>query len=231
MTTVLKEWAVVIEALARGEQLFLLRKGGIAEGKRGFELKHQEFLFFPTWEHQHAGLVRPEYHALLDGLKPQRNDTLDLTYWGRVSDIVPAPRSVEQMRLLEPHHIWTDGFIQKRYQYRPDLPLKPGDRAAPPAAGARLHSYRSPLCRLSLVGRPGGGRRGRTDARRPTRRAIRGSSGAAAHETFRRRSGLKLVPSTALLLTRQLRPRSHVFSHLANHYRSVVAICPLFCGY
>ena len=123
MRTALKEWAAVIEALARGEQLFLLRKGGIAEGKQGFEVKHHEFLFFPTWEHQHAGLVRPEYHALLDGLKPQRNDTLDLTYCGRVSDIVPAPRSVEQMRLLEPHHIWTNGFIEKRYQYRPDLPL------------------------------------------------------------------------------------------------------------
>ena len=123
MTTALKEWAVVIEALARGEQLFLLRKGGIAEGKQGFELKYPEFLFFPTLEHQHAGLVRPKYHTLLDGLKPQRDDTLDLAYWSRVSDIVPAPRSIEQMRLLEQHHIWTDGFIEKRYQYRPDLPL------------------------------------------------------------------------------------------------------------
>ena len=123
MRTALKEWAVVIEALARGEQFLLLRKGGIAEGKRGFELKHHEFLFFPTCEHQHADLVRPEYHALLHEHRPQRDDTLALTYWGRVSDIVPAPRSIERMRLLEPHHIWTDSHIRKRYQYRPDLPL------------------------------------------------------------------------------------------------------------
>ena len=37
MKTALKEWAVLVEALAEGGQTFLLRKGGIAEGKRGFE--------------------------------------------------------------------------------------------------------------------------------------------------------------------------------------------------
>ena len=123
MRTALKEWAVVTEALARGNQLFLLRKGGIAEGRRGFELKHHEFLFFPTTEHQHADWVRPEHHTLFDEPGTQQVDSLDLTYRGQVSDIVPAPLSVEQMRVLEPHHIWTDGFIQKRYKYRPDLPL------------------------------------------------------------------------------------------------------------
>ena len=66
MTTALKEWAVVVAALARGDQFFLLRKGGIAEGKHGFELQHREFLFFPTWEHQHADWVRPEYGSLFD---------------------------------------------------------------------------------------------------------------------------------------------------------------------
>ena len=123
MKTALKEWAVVIEALARGYQIFLLRKGGIAEGKRGFELNHRDFLFFPTWEHQHIDLIRPEYHPLLRRLRPQQDDTLELRYRGQVTDVVPAPESFDQMRLLEQHHIWTHGQLQKRYHYRPDLAL------------------------------------------------------------------------------------------------------------
>jgi hypothetical protein len=31
-----KEWALVCEALGRGEQTIILRKGGIAEGRGGF---------------------------------------------------------------------------------------------------------------------------------------------------------------------------------------------------
>ena len=123
MKTALKEWAVVIEALARGYQIFLLRKGGIAEGKRGFELKHRDFLLFPTWEHQHIDLIRPQYHPLLRQLGRRQDDTLELLYRGQVTDVVPAPESLDQMRLLEQHHIWTDGHLQKRYDYRPDLAL------------------------------------------------------------------------------------------------------------
>ena len=123
MKTALKEWAAVIEALAGGHQIFLLRKGGIAEGKRGFELKHRDFLFFPTWEHQHIDWIRPQYHPLLQQLRPQQDDTLELRYRGQVTDVVPAPESFDQMRLLEQHHIWTDGHLQKRYDYRPDLAL------------------------------------------------------------------------------------------------------------
>ena len=122
MRTALKEWSVVTEALARGEQLFLLRKGGISEGKEGFELKHREFLFFPTWEHQHTDLIRPEYHRLLGKLRPPPNNALVLRYCGEVSDIVRAPRSPEPICRLG-DHVWSGAYLRKRYEYRPDLPL------------------------------------------------------------------------------------------------------------
>ena len=32
--TAFKEWAVIVEALGQGEQIVILRKGGIAEGRR-----------------------------------------------------------------------------------------------------------------------------------------------------------------------------------------------------
>src|SRR5205823_8851132 len=61
-----KEWAMVCEALGRGRQSIILRKGGIAEGRDGFSFKHNEFLLFPTWFHEqpqkvrHSGLEMPD---------------------------------------------------------------------------------------------------------------------------------------------------------------------------
>ena len=34
-----KEWAVVVDALLRGEQVIILRKGGLREGRGGFFTK------------------------------------------------------------------------------------------------------------------------------------------------------------------------------------------------
>ncbi|MGH9628683.1 MAG: DUF1802 family protein, partial [Bryobacteraceae bacterium] len=65
MNIALKEWASVVSALGTGRQILLLRKGGIVEARRGgFELRHHEFLFFPTYEHQHADSLKPELSAL-----------------------------------------------------------------------------------------------------------------------------------------------------------------------
>ncbi len=127
MKTALKEWAVVIEAIAAGHQTFLLRKGGIAEASPGFEpgLKpaHREFLAFPTWEHQHLDAVRPEFHHLFSKIAKPKPDQLEIRYMGEVTDVLTAPHSRLQIDHLTPRHIWTDTYIGKRYDYRPDLPL------------------------------------------------------------------------------------------------------------
>lgn len=122
MNVALKEWAVVIEALAQGKQSFLLRKGGIAEGKRGFELKHHRFLFFPTWEHQQQDWIRPEYHDLFQSLKPAEADTLVISRGAEVQDVRLAPADISEL-LAADNHIWAEPYLRMRYEYRPDLPL------------------------------------------------------------------------------------------------------------
>ena len=47
-----KEWTLVCDALGRGEQSIILRKGGIAEGRAGFRFQHPEFLLLPTLFHE-----------------------------------------------------------------------------------------------------------------------------------------------------------------------------------
>ena len=38
----------MIDALGRGEQIIILRKGGIHEGRGGFQVDQPEFWLFPT---------------------------------------------------------------------------------------------------------------------------------------------------------------------------------------
>src|SRR5207237_10577046 len=53
-----KEWSLVCDALGRGRQSVILRKGGIAEGRGGFSFRHREFFLFPTFIHGQIAKVR-----------------------------------------------------------------------------------------------------------------------------------------------------------------------------
>ena len=52
MPIAFKEWAVTVRALAEGEQLVTLRKGGIREPGKHFALDHERFFLYPTFDHQ-----------------------------------------------------------------------------------------------------------------------------------------------------------------------------------
>ena len=62
MTYALKEWAIVVDALIRGEQIIVLRKGGISEGPGGFKVDQPEFLLFPTLFHQQPLISGHQVH-------------------------------------------------------------------------------------------------------------------------------------------------------------------------
>ena len=53
-----KEWAFICDALSQGVQSLILRKGGIHEGRGGFEFKHPAFFLFPTWFHTQGERLR-----------------------------------------------------------------------------------------------------------------------------------------------------------------------------
>ena len=61
MPIAFKEWAVTVRALAEGEQLLTLRKGGIREDGKHFELQHDRFFLYPTFDHQRNDLVRASH--------------------------------------------------------------------------------------------------------------------------------------------------------------------------
>src|SRR5947208_13947214 len=75
MPIAFKEWAVTVRALAEGEQLLTLRKGGIRESGKHFRVEHDRFFLYPTFDHQRGDLVRESHRpelrrALEEGVWP-----------------------------------------------------------------------------------------------------------------------------------------------------------------
>lgn len=142
MPIALKEWAVAVRALAEGEQLLTLRKGGIREDGKHFRLEHDRFFLYPTFDHQQARLVRESHvpelkRALEDGTWESPTPTVRMMEAGvpipqpvsvRVrawADIAAAwevttPGVVDQ---LAPFHVWTPEYAAKRFNWKPRHPL------------------------------------------------------------------------------------------------------------
>lgn len=124
MNVALKEWAAVIRALESGRQIFLLRKGGLAETSLGFELAHPEFVFYPTWEHQQRDQLQPEFQRWFDELQPGDPSRLTITATAKAVGVIEAPADPARWQRARELHVWSDSYIDMRYGYRPDLPLR-----------------------------------------------------------------------------------------------------------
>lgn len=119
----LKEWAVAVDALAGGETIVLLRKGGIREEGKHFRVAHDEVLLYPTYEHQQPELLKPRYAGLAQpvpsGWHPQ---TVTIDGWARITDIFQVSEAATVEALL-PHHIWNERFAAERFGWKPRYPL------------------------------------------------------------------------------------------------------------
>ena len=142
MPIAIKEWAVTVRALSEGEQLVTLRKGGIAEDDKQFELEHERFFLYPTFDHQRNDLVRESHH-------PELRRALEEGVW---PDEEPPPRALlrdggipqpDRVRIrasaevaehfetddpqviqgLAPFHVWTQDYAAKRLRWKPRHPL------------------------------------------------------------------------------------------------------------
>jgi hypothetical protein len=113
-----KEWAVVVDALLRGEQAIILRKGGLREGASGFQIEHPEFLLFPTLFHQQREAVTPVAQNRFDGLAPHfpPPEILRIEGFARVA----SWRRLESLTAacqLRGQHIWHDDIVAERFDW------------------------------------------------------------------------------------------------------------------
>jgi hypothetical protein len=120
----LKEWALVCDLLVAGQQIALLRKGGIHEPHRGdFALEHDTFLLYPNAEHQSLPLVQPHYRHLLQAASPVPREDGEVIVPGycRVTDAVPLT-DPSRVHALAAQTCWTEAFFEQRLAYRPERP-------------------------------------------------------------------------------------------------------------
>src|SRR5437879_5642072 len=111
-----KEWAVVVDALGRGEQVIILRKGGIAEDRGEFELEQERFFLFPTRFHQQRESVLPAAQRRFDEMGLPRTDNLVLEFFAEVREWRRLESLVEAQR-LRGLHIWRDEIIAQRVDW------------------------------------------------------------------------------------------------------------------
>ena len=103
--TALKEWSNVVAALGRGEQIILIRKGGIADPSFGVEA--ERFYLYPTYFHQGESESRPSV-TITHWCEVVRTWTIrDAALLGRLAPLVVLPRET----------------LDARYRFRPDQAL------------------------------------------------------------------------------------------------------------
>ena len=121
----LKEWDSTIKLLVEGGQILLLRKGGIKEETRSFELKMDSFYLYPTYEHQRAELVKDkDQHYVeqsLAGFEPNA-PTIKLTAYAEVAADLEI-RDLEQLEKLYPYHMWSEGMAAERLRWKAKEPV------------------------------------------------------------------------------------------------------------
>lgn len=120
MRVAFKEWAVVVDQLGRGDQILILRKGGIAEGPGGFQPEHDRFWLFPTRFHQQRESVVPSAQARYDELLRQQGpeDIVRIEFFAQVT----ASRRLtclSDAERLRGQHCWTDAVVTTRFDWGP----------------------------------------------------------------------------------------------------------------
>ena len=107
-----------MDALGRGDQIIILRKGGISEGRGGFKMEHAHFLLFPTLFHQQREAVVPAAQIRFDELAPNfpGPDRLRLEFFAEVASAERLD-SLAQAEALRGQHIWRDEVIAERFDW------------------------------------------------------------------------------------------------------------------
>ncbi len=124
----LKEWSIICKALEDGNQTILLRKGGILEYKKGFEIRQKSFLLFPTLEHQAEEYLQSKYlqtyDLLLRGNKSEyiQNKANTVLVQARI-EAIQEFHDHEMLPKLEKYHIWNEKYVKMRMNYNPKKPM------------------------------------------------------------------------------------------------------------
>ena len=113
-----KEWAAVVNVLAEGRQILIVRKGGIREEGGQFQVEHNEFFLFPTFEHQKVEDLKPEARSYLQKAiaeKPNSNQ-IPIKYYTETKSIFQITDE-QDIAWLDRFHIWSQKAMTQRFHF------------------------------------------------------------------------------------------------------------------
>jgi hypothetical protein len=117
-----KEWSAIVAALGAGAQTIILRKGGIAEGRGGFDpARARRFWLFPT-----------QFHAQREKLKPAAAPYFPIAPTPDATPSTKSPAVFEfyadlvahrfinnwpEVAALDAFHLWTEATVRERFEW------------------------------------------------------------------------------------------------------------------
>jgi len=117
--TALKEWAVLVDAMARGEIWAMVRKGGIREQRAGFAVRHERFLLYPTFFHETTREVAPRFRDRLDAVHARTppSGMLRLEHLAEAA-AVWSVGELDPLRRIDMTHGLDWSAVESRFRYR-----------------------------------------------------------------------------------------------------------------
>jgi hypothetical protein len=117
--TALKEWAVLVEAMARGDIIAMVRKGGIREQRAGFSVRHDRFLLYPTYFHEKVSELAPRFALRLSDAHTSRppQGIVRLAYVADVAAVWKV-EELDRLRAIEGEHGLAWPAVESRFRYR-----------------------------------------------------------------------------------------------------------------
>lgn len=115
----LKEWAVLVDAMGRGDLIAMIRKGGIREKRAGFDVRHDRFLLYPTFFHEKLHELDARFHDTLDASHANRppEGMIQLRYVATAA-AVWLVTDLERLHAIDAEHGLTWGAVESRFRYR-----------------------------------------------------------------------------------------------------------------
>lgn len=115
----LKEWAVLVDAMLRGELVAMVRKGGIREQRAGFSVRHDRFLLYPAFFHEKVNELAPRYAASLESSHARKPEPGTIRIEA-VADVVGVWQVAEldALRAIDGEHGMSWSAVESRFHYK-----------------------------------------------------------------------------------------------------------------
>jgi hypothetical protein len=115
----LKEWAVLVDAMARGDIVAMVRKGGIREQRAGFAVRHERFLLYPTFFHEKVNELAPRFVERMQESHERRpaTGTIRIEYLADVLGVWQVTE-LETLRAIDAEHGLAWSAVESRFHYK-----------------------------------------------------------------------------------------------------------------